>query len=538
MRTFKAVAYARYSSDKQQESSIIVQLAAIHRFCEDHNIELVAEYVDEAQTGTNANRKSFQEMISEAPKKEFQLVIVHRLDRWARNVDDARYYKRYLQRYGIKIISAIEEFDESPEGEFFELMSLGMAELYSKKLSRESMAGKLANAKEAKAHGGSPPLGYMVKNKKYVINDEEVESVRIIFDMFVEGYSYSEIRDYLNENGFRRSDGRLFTKHFYDILRNRKYLGEYIYNRSASKDSEGKRNNHANKGESEIIRIVGGMPQIIDFETFSKAQRILDSKMHNHNGQSHLKKPRKYLLTGLIQCKICGHSCFGASTKGRHRMLYRYHCDKQALEHCSNKGIYVDYLNEYIENLIYKTLLNPAYRESLKILAKESYIRALDKLYERKINIDREIEETREYITKCAKESIDDTAKIIKHCLDGEIADASFRIKQLEQEKEYVDFDILKYPKIDLRQVDLNANRIRKIIENGTFEEKQKAIRKLLDRIYMGNDTIDVRVNIGELLNIPLHIGFTIIQDRDKIANLKQLQYLDYKFENLTVKMK
>ena len=78
MQTIKAVAYARYSSDRQQESSIVVQLAAIHRFCDMHNIELIHEYVDEAQTGTNANRKDFQQMVQDALKKEFRFIIVHR----------------------------------------------------------------------------------------------------------------------------------------------------------------------------------------------------------------------------------------------------------------------------------------------------------------------------------------------------------------------------------------------------------------------------------------------------------------------------
>ena len=229
MQPIKAVAYARYSSDKQQESSIVVQLAAIHRFCDMHDIELTHEYVDEAQTGTNANRKDFQQMVQDAPKKEFRFIIVHRMDRWARNVDDARYYKKYFSKYGIKIISALEEFDETPEGQFFELMSMGMAELYSKKLARESIAGLLANAREGKVHGSVPAIGYTTKNKRYVIHEEEAEAVKIMFEMVKQGYSYTQIRDYLNVNGYRRKDGRKYTIHIYDILRNRKYIGEYIF---------------------------------------------------------------------------------------------------------------------------------------------------------------------------------------------------------------------------------------------------------------------------------------------------------------------
>ena len=240
--TVEAVAYARYSSDRQQESSIVVQLAEIRRFCERHNIHLRHEYVDEAQTGTSANRKSFQEMIKDAQKREFRFVIVHRMDRWARNVDDARHYKKYLRKYGIKVVSTIEEFDETPEGEFFELMSMGMAELYSKKLARECRAGLLANAREGKALGGTPLLGYKVQNKRYVIEESEAEAVRIIFDLFLKGYGYVQIRKYLCENGYRRADGREYTAHLYDILRNRKYIGEYSFNVEAEKDERGIRN--------------------------------------------------------------------------------------------------------------------------------------------------------------------------------------------------------------------------------------------------------------------------------------------------------
>ena len=119
MAKIVAVAYARYSSDRQQESSITVQLNAIRKFCQENNIKLIHEYVDEAQSGTNARRKHFQQMIEDAKERKFRLVIVHRMDRWARNVDDARHYKKLLLSYGVKMASAIEGFNESPEGEFF-----------------------------------------------------------------------------------------------------------------------------------------------------------------------------------------------------------------------------------------------------------------------------------------------------------------------------------------------------------------------------------------------------------------------------------
>ncbi len=320
MQKLTGVAYARYSSDKQQESSITVQLSAIRRFCEANNIELIHEYIDEAQTGTNANRKQFQQMMKDAPDKEFKLVIVHRLDRWARNVDDARYYKKYLGKYGIKIVSAIEEFDETPEGEFFELMSMGMAELYSKKLSREAIAGKIANAKLGKIHGGRPPLGYKVKGKYYVLDEQEAEAVKIIFDMTVKGYGYSKIQSYLNDNGYRHSDGRKFKRVFTDILRNRKYTGEYIYNRLAYRARGVEYNSHKERAEKDIIRIPNGMPRIIDDETFNRVQAILD--LRRKNSQKLNRKRKKYLLSGLIRCNTCKSACCGNREKTHDREYY------------------------------------------------------------------------------------------------------------------------------------------------------------------------------------------------------------------------
>ncbi len=311
----------RNETAKQQESSITVQLAAIRKFCAENKVQLIREYVDEEQTGTNANRKQFQQLMKDAPAREFQMVIVHRMDRWARNVDDARYYKKLLSRYGIKMISAIEAFDETPEGEFFELLSMGMAELYSKKLAREAVAGKIANAKLGRIYGGVPLLGYKVKGKYYVIDEQEAKAVKLIFDMTLKGYGYATIRDYLNENGYRHSDGRTFSSAFNDILRNRRYIGEYIYNRLAYRARGVPYNSHQTRSESEIIRIPNGMPRIIDDDTFQAVQVLLDSRKRRHGTPVTQKA---YLLSGVLRCAECG-TVYCGSHQIRHGVYNSYY---------------------------------------------------------------------------------------------------------------------------------------------------------------------------------------------------------------------
>ena len=531
----KAVAYARYSSDKQQESSIVVQLAAIHRFCEMHNIELIREYIDEAQTGTNANRKSFQKMIEDAQEKTFQLVIVHRIDRWARNVDDARYYKRVLAKSGVKIVSSIEEFDESPEGEFFELMSFGMAELFSKKLSREASAGKLANAREGKAHGGTPPLGYVVRNKRYVIDEKEAEIVKLIFSLFAEGYSYTYIRDYLNSKGYRHADGRLFTKHFYDILTNRKYLGEYTYNRASSKDAFGHRNNHRSKKENEIIRIKGAMPQIIDDKTFDIVQHILANRQRGVTGMT--GKPRKYLLSGLLSCKDCNRAICGTNRSSHRQKELTYSPHTDGSISCKTKSINAVYLEDYIHLILCKTILIPANKDRLVSLVKECYLHSFDRIREYRDKMRQKIQETenllREKVTSFPKE----TSKLIYECIEDEIEDLTIELKKLKFELEFVEEELNKYPGFSARTIESNAKKLRARLSTGIMEEEQKALRSIISKIQINNSVIEVGLNFGALLGTVHNITCTLIENRDSVALLSQHHKINYKFEDMLIRL-
>ncbi len=534
MARLTAVAYARYSSDKQQESSITVQLAAIHKFCDSHNIHLIHEYVDEAQTGTNANRKQFQEMIAAAPDKEFQLVVVHRMDRWARNVDDARHYKKLLARYGVKVISAVEEFDESPEGEFFELLSMGMAELYSKKLARESLAGKLANVKLGRIHGGMPMLGYKTKGKYYVIEEEEAKAVKIMFQMAAEGYGYRAIRDYLNENGYRRADGRKYTAHLTDILRCRKYIGEYIYNRLAYRARGVPYNSHKTRAETEIIRIPNGMPRIIDDETFYKVQYILDLRKQGMAGFQRAR--RKYLLAGLLKCKKCGFSICGTVTISHQRELpvYMHRRDGNG---CGIKHICTEYLDDYIWSLFFKCLLNPVNSKQLQELVKVSYIHAIDGINEKKRAILDDIQQIRVELKSFAKKLAENDSRALSNFYSEEIERLNtqirlkeIEIRELEQENAYM-------PRYDTLPIERKARSYRAILQSKDFPQMQKALRELIQVVRIGNDTVETTVQFQSFLGSHYPITATVIEARDSIALLNEWDKRVYEFSQLTVRL-
>lgn len=208
----RAVAYARFSSDNQRDESVDAQLKYISEFSVRQNYELVKGYTDEAKSATTDRRPGFQRMISDATHDLFDIVIVHKLDRFSRDRYDFAYYRRHLKKNGIRLISVLENLDDSPESVLMESVFEGIAEYYSKNLAREVMRkGVLPNAEKCLHNGGIPPLGYDVgPDQKYVINEYKAEAVRLIFNMFARGDGYAEIIDALNEKGYKTKTGRSF----------------------------------------------------------------------------------------------------------------------------------------------------------------------------------------------------------------------------------------------------------------------------------------------------------------------------------------
>jgi site-specific DNA recombinase len=136
----RAVLYMRYSSNAQDDgNSIEAQQKALYRYAIENDLEVIGEYVDRAKTGTNANRPEFKQMIRDARKHMFDVVLVHKLDRFARNRYDSVVNKVELKRYNVRLISVTEQFGDSPEDKMMEGIAEIFAEYYSDNLSREAV---------------------------------------------------------------------------------------------------------------------------------------------------------------------------------------------------------------------------------------------------------------------------------------------------------------------------------------------------------------------------------------------------------------
>ena len=346
-----AAEYCRYSSSAQDDGfSIEAQQKAIASFAVSNGYDIQYSYIDRAKTGTNANRPEFQRMIEDAKQGLFSVIIIHKTDRFSRNRLDSISYKSELSKYGVKVISVTENFGEGAEAELMLAMQESMAEYYSKNLAREVRKGMDVRASKGLHCGGKAPLGYDLVEGKLLINEAEAEIVRLIFDMYGnKKFTYNDIAKELNARGYTTKLGNEFSvSSFNSILTQRKYIGEYVYNRRVSKNLEGKYNSHANKPEEEIVRIPNAVPRIIDDKTFNRVQ----SRLKQNKRKAGIYKSRSnYLLSGLIFCGECNFHYQGNSRKGGSGTVYSsYRCGKKQNHKigCGNSEIEKNRLENFV----------------------------------------------------------------------------------------------------------------------------------------------------------------------------------------------
>lgn len=366
--TTRAVISARYSSDKQHDTSIEAQLSACRAYAQRKGYIIVHEYIDRAESGRFDDRPDYQQMMTDAKKRLFDVVIFHKVDRNARNEYDYYFYKGQLRKNNIRIEYAEQSFDDTPEGQMMENMVVGMSAYYSRNLARETMKVLNLKAGRAEFNGGMPPFGYGVKNKNYVINENEAVAVKTIFDMFLQGSGYGAISDWLTAHGYKTRRGRYFGKNsLHDLLKNEKYIGIYVYGK-VQRDFDGRRTVQANADNEKLIRRENALPAIVDDDTFRRVQDIM-VKRKNSGRQCH-EGTTKYLLAGLASCSYCGSKMIG--TKVKNGQYYYYRCNKKERHadagKCPTPMIPKDELENLVLDEIYERLLSP---KVLPILIKD-----------------------------------------------------------------------------------------------------------------------------------------------------------------------
>ncbi len=220
------VIYARYSSDSQTEQSIEGQVRVCKQFAEKNDLLVVDSYIDRAATGTNDNRAAFQQMLRDSKKAQWGAVIVYKLDRFARNKYESVVNRKKLKDNGVELVSAMENIPDTPEGKLFLAVIEGFNEYFSEDLKQKVNRGLRESWLKGNATGGHPPYGYVIKDKKYVIDEAEAAIVREIFMKYAQGYKAVAIAEDLKARNVRRKCSKYINhKYVYVILHDKRYIG-------------------------------------------------------------------------------------------------------------------------------------------------------------------------------------------------------------------------------------------------------------------------------------------------------------------------
>lgn len=335
----KAVIYARYSSDNQREESIEGQIRECTAFAEKNDITILKHYIDRAFSAKTDNRPEFQNMIKDSAQGLFDIILVWKLDRFSRNRYDSARYKTILKKNNVKVVSATEKISEGSEGILMESILEGFAEYYSADLSEKIVRGMTENALKCKFNGGGQTIGYVIDEEQYFqIDPLTAPLVLEAFKMYDKGATMTEIRDWMNDQGFHNSRGKpIGFNGVENILKNRRYLGEYRYR---------------------DILVPDGIPQIVPQDLFDRVQARMEK---NKKSPARYKAEDEYILSGKLFCGYCGEAMVGESGTGRNGVHHYYKCSsiKRKLKDCSKKTMKKEWLEDTVIQAIKEFLDEP-----------------------------------------------------------------------------------------------------------------------------------------------------------------------------------
>lgn len=320
----RTACYLRFSSGKQKLASIEDQLRNIENYCAREGLPKPIVFKDEAITGSRNDRPGYMEMLAAAENKLFDILLVYDLSRMTRDNIETLTSVRKLQFLGIRVVGVSDGVDTSRGGHKIEVALRGlMNEAYLDALSARTHEGITGRALKGYATGG-PCYGYtsigVEGGFKRVINEEEAQWVRYIFQRFADGIHSRRIAIELNEKGVKAPRGGTWigsaihpTKRAVGILAHEIYNGKKIWNRSVWKKNPMDDNKKVRFMRPREEWIVTEVPElkIIDDELWERVQaRIKAQQEITATKKVHGKKayglPSKYLFSELLKCGVCG----------------------------------------------------------------------------------------------------------------------------------------------------------------------------------------------------------------------------------------
>ena len=472
--------YVRVSTDEQAREgySIDAQIKAIKDYAIKNNIYIDSSFIykDEGISGRKAEKRpAFMDMIARAKTKPkpFDVILVHKFDRFSRNREDSIVYKSLLKKEcGISVLSISEPLDPDDKMSIIlEAFLEAMAEYYSINLSEEVKKGMLEKHSLGELQT-CPSYGYNAKNNILVINEEEAKVVKYIFEEY--GLKHTpmlEIARNLYNMGIKTKKGKSFeNRTICYILNNPVYIGKLKY-------TPGARKAHTFDDPNTIL-VDGKHTPIISIELWNAAQQEMAKNSRFRHPNQCVNEKVLHWLKGIVRCKECGYTMVLSGKK-------KLRCNGYNKGRCSNKTtiniketkelviaqLEKDFTNEKIEHIVINKKINKTVSE-----------------YELLQNTINTIKEKEKRIKEAYVNGIDS------------IEEYKLNKNMIEQEKKEID---LKLKSIDKPN---NKKEINKIIENGkkiykllidekiSEEKKNFYASRLFDKIVYDEETDELEL--------------------------------------------
>ncbi|MGY6763632.1 recombinase family protein [Faecalibacterium prausnitzii] len=441
-----AVIYARYSSDNQREESIEGQIRECTAYAEKNGITVIKHYIDRAFSAKTDNRPEFQQMIKDSEKRLFDIVLVWKLDRFARNRYDSAHYEYQLERNHVKLVSATEPISDGPAGIMVKSMLTGMAEYYSAELSEKVVRGMTENVLKGKYNGGTIPIGYTVDEEKFFqIDPLKAPFVVEAFQRYNDGATMKELMNWLNDSGVTTNRNQKFTYNsIQTLLTNRRYIGENRFKDIVMPDS---------------------IPVIIEKELFDSVQ---DKIAKNRRAPARHKAEDDYLLTTKLFCGMCGAMMFGECGTSRNKNVHHYYkcANAKRTKTCKKKTVRKEWLEDLVVNETMKMIRDDDCIRSIVdavMILQEQENTVLPLLEKQMKDIERGIENLLNAIQEGILTS---STKGRLEKLEAQQKELEIRIAEEKLAKPKVSADFVKFWLTNFRKLDPNVKSHRETLIN------------------------------------------------------------------------
>lgn len=460
--------YARVSTDKQaqKELSIPAQINAMKQYAKRNGWRIAGHFIDEGESAKTANRPELKNLIRHCKEnKNIDVVLVHKIDRLARNLIDYATVKAILKQKGIRLVSVSESFDNSALGQLMENIFASISEWYSANLGEEIKKANLAKLKKGEwPH--KPPIGYKSikqegKRVRHVPDPKTAPLVRQAFELFSTGnYSLKTLSEEMFERGLKTAYGRMYSQeNIKKLLTRRFYIGKLQWQ---GREYKGKHK------------------PIISERLFYQVQDVLSKRSVDTGEKGRLE----FLLRGVAYCQNCNQKLTGEI----HPRGSYYHCVPNLhKKRCDQPYIPVDLLDGQLEAL-YERIQPPKKLLELLKLEMQQIAERRKRIAERDIRgLKRTIEDAENKQVKLLDEMLEgkvpkDVCEKLEKKYQKEIVQAQARLSQLE-----VNYDD---PLDFLDKCTVVASMILYLHRRFNYEQRKNLLKAIFERIYVKDKAI------------------------------------------------